>query len=59
MVKFVVREKNGSEKDFKTVQEAFAAGGANVQAVGAREIQYPAAFVVDDEGRRYGPVLRP
>lgn len=60
-LKFIVRGKDGSEESYETVQEAFSKGGACGQSADVRiaTVRYPACFVEDEEGRRYGPVLRP
>jgi len=56
---FVVRQANGTEAVFPTVAKAFSEGGAKPQGATVRAPDYPAAYVKDDEGRYYGPVLRP
>lgn len=60
-MKFIVRQKSGNETSHPTVQEAFAKGGALTQDVNVNpsNAKYPLCLIEDNEGRRYGPVLRP
>lgn len=57
---FIVIQANGREMSFATVQDAFTLGNAKVQKVNlSGRVEFPAAYVKDEEGRTYGPILRP
>lgn len=60
-LKFFVRQSNGEEKSYTTVQEAFAIGKACEQSasVTPSTAHYPICLIEDEDGRRFGPVLRP